>query len=34
VPIAYIARPYVVYRTRDQQLGARPQRRGWEPPEA
>ncbi|MER5179218.1 respiratory nitrate reductase subunit gamma [Streptomyces sp. NPDC002896] len=30
-PIQYLFRPYVVYRTRDpEQLGARPERRGWE----
>jgi len=31
-PLQYIARPYVVYRTRDQHsTGARAPRRGWEP---
>ncbi|MGW1023831.1 respiratory nitrate reductase subunit gamma [Streptomyces sp. NPDC002577] len=30
-PVQYLFRPYVVYRTRDpEQLGARPERRGWE----
>ncbi|MFC7303355.1 respiratory nitrate reductase subunit gamma [Streptomyces monticola] len=30
-PVQYLFRPYVVYRSRDQrQLGARPDRRGWE----
>lgn len=29
VPLAYIGRPYVVYRTPDEHLGARPPRRGW-----
>lgn len=32
VPLAYVARPYIVYRTRDPRLGGRPPRRGWEPP--
>lgn len=33
VPLGYLARPYVVYRTRDDQPGARrPRRRGWEQP--
>lgn len=32
VPLQYVARPYVVYRTRDQHpTGARAPRRGWEP---
>jgi len=31
-PVQYIARPYVVYRTRDQHTtGSRAPRRGWEP---
>jgi nitrate reductase gamma subunit len=31
-PIAYVARPYVVYRTKDQyQTGSRAPRRGWAP---
>ncbi|WP_327107480.1 respiratory nitrate reductase subunit gamma [Nonomuraea glycinis] len=31
-PIGYLTRPYVVYRSRDEQpTGARPPRRGWEP---
>jgi len=30
VPIGYLFRPYVVYRSRDAQLGARTTRRGWE----
>lgn len=29
VPIGYLFRPYVVYRSRDQHLGARVARRGW-----
>ncbi|MDQ8706350.1 respiratory nitrate reductase subunit gamma [Streptomyces sp. LHD-70] len=30
-PVQYLFRPYVVYRSRDEkQLGARPERRGWE----
>lgn len=32
VPLGYVARPYVVYRTRDPRPGARAPRRGWEPP--
>lgn len=27
-PIGYLTRPYIVYRSRDTQLGARPPRRG------
>jgi nitrate reductase gamma subunit len=34
VPLGYLARPYVVYRTRDARPGARRPRRGWEPPGA
>jgi nitrate reductase gamma subunit len=30
VPHLYLVRPYVVYRTRDDEPGARPERRGWE----
>jgi nitrate reductase gamma subunit len=31
VPVQYLFRPYVVYRSRDpKQLGPRPARRGWE----
>ncbi|MCP2163262.1 Nitrate reductase gamma subunit [Goodfellowiella coeruleoviolacea] len=30
VPIGYLTRPYIVYRSRDDQLGSRPPRRGWE----
>ena len=30
VPFGYLFRPYVVYRSRDAQLGARRVRRGWE----
>jgi nitrate reductase gamma subunit len=30
VPVGYLFRPYVVYRSRDAQLGARRVRRGWE----
>ncbi|MEU6548804.1 respiratory nitrate reductase subunit gamma [Streptomyces sp. NPDC046915] len=29
-PIGYLTRPYIVYRSRDTELGARPPRRGWE----
>ncbi len=29
VPLLYLVRPYVVYRSRDRQLGARTTRRGW-----
>ncbi len=29
VPLGYLVRPYVVYRTRDDDPGARPERRGW-----
>jgi nitrate reductase gamma subunit len=29
-PIGYLTRPYIVYRSRDDQLGARTPRRGWE----
>ncbi|WP_225829793.1 respiratory nitrate reductase subunit gamma [Streptomyces sp. NK08204] len=29
-PLGYLTRPYVVYRSRDVQLGARAPRRGWE----
>jgi nitrate reductase gamma subunit len=32
IPIAYLARPYVVYRTRDRHAGARAPRRGWSLP--
>lgn len=32
VPVGYLARPYVVYRTRDSRTGARAPRRGWETP--
>jgi nitrate reductase gamma subunit len=32
VPIGYVARPYIVYRTRDDRPGVRAPRRGWEPP--
>jgi respiratory nitrate reductase, gamma subunit len=35
-PLGYLVRPYIVYRSRDQHLGARKPRRGWEksePPE-
>jgi nitrate reductase gamma subunit len=28
-PIGYLTRPYIVYRSRDDQLGTRPPRRGW-----
>lgn len=29
-PIGYFTRPYIVYRSRDEQLGSRTPRRGWE----
>lgn len=29
-PIGYLTRPYIVYRSRDDQLGSRRPRRGWE----
>ncbi len=29
-PVGYLTRPYLVYRSRDPRLGARPSRRGWE----
>ncbi len=29
-PIGYLTRPYIVYRSRDEQLGSRTPRRGWE----
>jgi nitrate reductase gamma subunit len=29
-PIGYFTRPYIVYRSRDEQLGSRPTARGWE----
>ena len=29
-PVGYVARPYIVYRSRDVQLGNRGTRRGWE----
>lgn len=32
VPVAYLARPYVVYRTRDAHAGARAPRPGWDEP--
>jgi nitrate reductase gamma subunit len=31
-PVGYLARPYIVYRSRDVQLGNRGARRGWERP--
>ncbi len=34
VPLGYLARPYLVYRTRDARTGARRPRRGWEQPGA
>ena len=30
MPLGYLTRPYIVYRSRDTQLGARAPRRGWE----
>jgi nitrate reductase gamma subunit len=29
-PVGYLTRPYIVYRSRDVQLGNRPGRRGWD----
>ncbi|MEW2569186.1 respiratory nitrate reductase subunit gamma [Streptomyces sp. NPDC047070] len=29
-PLGYLTRPYIVYRSRDTDLGTRPPRRGWE----
>jgi nitrate reductase gamma subunit len=29
-PVGYLTRPYIVYRSRDTQLGNRRPRRGWE----
>jgi nitrate reductase gamma subunit len=29
-PIGYFTRPYIVYRSRDVQLGSRPAARGWD----
>jgi nitrate reductase gamma subunit len=29
-PLGYLTRPYIVYRSRDDSLGSRPPRRGWE----
>jgi len=29
-PLGYLTRPYIVYRSREDQLGSRPSRRGWE----
>jgi nitrate reductase gamma subunit len=29
-PVGYLTRPYIIYRSRDRQLGTRPVRRGWE----
>ncbi|WP_280396751.1 respiratory nitrate reductase subunit gamma [Nocardia carnea] len=30
MPLGYLTRPYIVYRSRDMELGARRERRGWE----
>ncbi|WP_143343161.1 respiratory nitrate reductase subunit gamma, partial [Crossiella equi] len=30
MPLGYLTRPYVVYRSRDTALGSRAPRRGWE----
>jgi nitrate reductase gamma subunit len=30
MPLGYLTRPYIVYRSRDRRLGARAPRRGWE----
>lgn len=32
MPLGYLTRPYVVYRSRDTGLGTRAPRRGWERP--
>lgn len=29
-PLGYLTRPYIVYRSRDEALGSRAPRRGWE----
>jgi len=29
-PIGYLTRPYIVYRSRDPQVGIRQRRRGWD----
>ena len=29
-PVGYLTRPYIVYRSRDEQMGSRATRRGWE----
>ncbi len=29
-PLGYLTRPYIVYRSRDDKLGNRPARRGWD----
>jgi nitrate reductase gamma subunit len=29
-PLGYLVRPYIVYRSRDTELGSRGPRRGWE----
>lgn len=29
-PLGYLTRPYIVYRSRDEQLGMHRPRRGWE----
>ncbi|WP_373430793.1 hypothetical protein [Streptomyces sp. B3I8] len=29
-PLGYLTRPYLVHRSRDDRLGNRPPRRGWE----
>lgn len=33
-PVGYLFRPYIVHRSRDDQRGARPVRRGWDPVQA
>jgi Nitrate reductase gamma subunit len=30
-PVGYLWRPYIVYRSKDERLGAQAARRGWEP---
>jgi nitrate reductase gamma subunit len=30
-PVGYLFRPYIVYRSRDEQRGSRAPERGWDP---
>ncbi|HRA09854.1 MAG TPA: respiratory nitrate reductase subunit gamma, partial [Microbacteriaceae bacterium] len=32
-PVGYLVRPYIVYRSRDEQQGTRAVKRGWDPVE-